>query len=316
MGCPRMVVVLCRLSKAVQDVAARLAGKGDFEGIAEPAVLALWLMPDPKSLPKRVFKTAEGNDKAPQPVQGLEDPEVKPLRFAYADLLAQSARTSLDFVLNYGVLPADAHAKSDRNVEQLQNQKILVLRDRPADGKTFRDELPLIQVPGPKEALEFLSTRTAQAVAAAAEKAAAPGVETAALQSAAFALAKAGLVDTLRLDLVATKGAREAARAAVPPVMKTISMYEIIQRAGTAWTTQSLSDVHAYLAEKQRRRGSATSVVPTTIASMIFAGLALGCLVRAMTILHSRRRRNPRGLYVSINRRRPSRGRRWASRCR
>lgn len=40
-----------------------------------------------------------------------------------------------------------------------------------------------------------------------------------------------------------------------------------------------------YLVEKQRRQGSATNPFPSFVASMLFAGLALACLIRGIDIL-------------------------------
>lgn len=92
-------------------------------------------------------------------------------------------------------------------LERLQSENI----SDPARDSLAGEASSAIQVPAPKEAIDLLEARSADTVAATVK----PGgpVDTTALQQAAFALREGYLTDTLRIDAVATDGARESARA-------------------------------------------------------------------------------------------------------
>lgn len=284
---------------AAVDFAGRLIGRPPFEDVKEAESLAVWLMPDPASVPKRRFETPAAEGAAPQKVEGLEEPETAPLTFAYFDTLGRAARNALQFVLTYGVLPPDARVHPEESVEQRQSTRLRVLRDRPVEDMKRVDDVPLIQVPVPPEAHKLLEARTGELVAADSGKPAGP-LELALVQHAAYDVAKGGITDTLRLDKVETLAARESARREVPPVMKEIKEGDILQEAGKPWTEQSRSDVRTYIEEKRRIEESMTSWLPALVAAMIFAALALAGLVKALMVLKGSRERSRTPLYVAL----------------
>lgn len=287
--------------QAVLTYAESVAGKAPFEFITDPALLATWLMPNPASLPKRKFKAdgaAEASASTAQPVEALEGNDTGTLEFAYGSLLARAARQAVEYVLSYGILAPDGRVKPQESVEQLQSRRIMILRDRPIEQMKSREEVPLIQVPVTGDAGKVLETRIAEYLTASAPQTSAL-IDAERLEQAAYSFSHDLLVDTLDLDNIATEGAREAARSAVKPVTKDISMFEVIQRGGEPWSAQSRSDVRTYLEEKRKRQGSPTNVLPSTIANALFAGLALACLLRAIKLLEFKKRHNDRAFFAA-----------------
>jgi putative nucleotidyltransferase with HDIG domain len=284
---------------AVVDYARKLTGKPPFEELRDAEPLAAWLLPDPASLPNRRFEGGANAGAAPQKVAGLDEPSVKPLQYAYFDALGRASRNAIQFVLTYGILPPDARALPADSVAQRQSTKIRILRDRPIGGMNRTEEIPLIQVPVPADALKLLEARTAEFVASDSGKPAGP-LDLTEVQNAAYEMARPGITDTLHLDKVETLAAREAARGDVKPVLRQIYRNQFLQRAGEPWTEQSRADVRALLDKKRELEGSPTRLLPKLVAAAILAGLTLAGLVKALTILKSKKEKSRAPMYVAL----------------
>ncbi|MDX9973110.1 MAG: HDIG domain-containing protein [FCB group bacterium] len=284
--------------EATVEYARRLTGKAPLQDVRDAEALSVWLMPDPASVPKRRFEPASAPGTA-QKVAGLDEPQVKPLQFAYFDSLGRASRNAIQSVLTYGILPPDAQSLPTDPVEQRQSAKIRILRDRPIGGMSRAEEMPLIQVPVPAKALELLKDRTDEFVASDSGKPAGP-LELALVQRAAYEIARAGITDTLHLDKVELLAAREAARRAVEPTLKQIYRNAILQKGGEAWTEQSRTDVRALIEKKRELEGSPTRLLPKAVAAAILAGLVLAGLGKALKIMKSKKEKSRIPLYAAL----------------
>jgi hypothetical protein len=282
------------VDKAVAANVANLKQEPNWEQMPDPAVLSLWLRPDPTSLPERVFATSEapaeeGSEEtapvAPQPVTELQgDPET--ITFSYGDRLAELARTSLSYVLTAGVRPAALPPDGG-------SKPVVILRDMPvADLELSSAKQPLSEVPDPVLAADKLSERLRETARRAAKSLEEPDI-WAKLHEAALAVAQAGLTDTIRYDRVATAGAVERAREAVQPVMHEIEAGEIIQEGGRRWTAQSREDVKTYRGLLQDGEEPSTRIFATLAAHAILVVLVLICLYRCIPIFGPSQDRDP-----------------------
>lgn len=280
------------VEEAITNFAAQLAKQPAMQGMPEPAFLALWLTPDPACIPQRVFETiADSGERtqAPRPanrtesarVVSLTEPQVAPLRFAYADQLAALAKDGLEYVLTHGVITAGV-PRSDAT------RKVVILREDPLADQAITDELALQEVPDPEQSVEMLRNRIVDKAKQLASSSL-DATDWANLQGAAFAVAKLYLTDTLFFDRVYTESARERARANVQPVMKEIQPGEVLQRAGERWTKQSRSDVLTYLRELQAEHNQSTRVLYSVLAHMMLVFLVLACLSKSVPLLMTSR---------------------------
>ncbi len=270
------------VSKTVMAYATKLKEDPQWESMPDAATLALWLSPDPESLPERQFAESPQPDDsavaAPgRPVEALVPAEAAPLSFTYGDQLRELSFEALEYTLTEGVRLASANG----------GQRIVILRDAPLDGQQVSTEVTLSNVPDPAQAIEGpLSNRLLETAKRAARGTEEPAV-WAKLHDAALPMVRPAVVDTIRYDKVYTAGARERVREAVEPVMKEIEAHEIIQDSGRRWTAQSRSDVEAYLGILQNEERPQRRVLSTVLAHIIMVGLVLLCLYRSAGVLRS-----------------------------
>jgi putative nucleotidyltransferase with HDIG domain len=261
----------------------------------EPLTLAVWLRPDPMSLPERLFAplddavelpeaastpalpaaSAAGVRTLPRPVVGLEPDSPSGIVFAAAEVLRTLIREHLEGVLARGVrsasLPPD-----------LQARRIVVVQDG-ATG-SVSEEMALSDAPDAVRARENLRSR----IEAAAKQWASVEGDTESdwgkLADAAMAVAAPFITDTLYQDEEATRQARMQKRNAVEPVMKEIQARETIVNEGERWDAQARSDARTYFTLLQNNEQPQGRFAGRIIAHMILALLALAGFVRALEI--------------------------------
>jgi len=284
----------------VTSFAAKLEETDGWQDAPSAAVLAQWLSPDIASLPQRVFETPPAPEDAPKEKRGkapaedadatappvLKTASLQPaapaaLTFSTGDQLAALTMESLEYVLKEGIRSATLPPAAD-------TRTIVILRDEPlADLAVTSGAVPLKDVPDPQVAEQILAERLRET----ARRAASPGQDDtgvwARLHEAAMAVAKTGLAETIELDRVATAGAIQAARDAVPEVMREIEAGEIIQEGGRRWTEQSRSDVKTYLAILAKEAQSPQRLITTTLANAMVVLLVIVALRRALPMFLS-----------------------------
>jgi hypothetical protein len=268
-------------AKAVMNFAAKLAEAPEWETMPEAPVLAVWLKPDPDSLPDR--QSAEGGAvSAPgeggRPETALKPETYQPFRFNTGNQLRDLALGSLEYVLTEGIRPESLPTPN-------ANQKIVILRDDPLADQQVSSEVLLAEVPDPVQAVEdLLNARLLDITKRVARETVEP-TEWAKLHDAALPMVKPGVVDTIRYDRVSTEGARERAMESIAPVMKEIAAGEIIQDRGKRWTAESRSDVRTYLSLLQKEERTTQRLVSLLAGHALLAGLVLLCLYRSAGLL-------------------------------
>lgn len=281
--------------QGVSDFTARLKADPAWSDGPELSSLALWLTPDTDSLPARVFEeapvaesgeattpdVASTSPELPRKTIALEPDTTASMRYSTAARLDALTMESLEYVLTRGIrasaLPPDAGTKT-----------IVILRDEPlADLALTSGEVPLKDVPDATMASQVLAERLRDT----ARKAAGPGtedsVEWARLHEAALAVASAGLADTIQQDRVATAGAIQAAREAVPEVMREIEAGEIIQEGGRRWTEQSRADAKAYLEILAKEQDSFQRLFTSLLSNALIVAMVLWSLARLLPMFFS-----------------------------
>lgn len=286
----------------VTAFATKLKETEGWQDAPSAAVLAQWLTPDLASLPQRVFEAPPAPEPAPKDKRGrgvpLEDADgtaaqpvlktasLQPeppaaLTFSTGDRLAALAMESLEYVLKEGIRSATLPPGAD-------TRTIVILRDEPlADLAVTSGAVALKDVPDPEAAEQILAERLRETARRAASPEADDSGVWARLHEAAMAVAKPGLAETIELDRVATAGAIQAARDAVPEVMREIEAGEIIQEGGRRWTEQSRSDVKTYLAILAKEQQSPQRLITSTLANGIVVLLVMAALRRALPMFLS-----------------------------
>ncbi len=286
--------------KAVTSVASKLKERTEFQDVSE-AALVVWLLPTPTSTPKPQFEPLAEGQTAPAARPALKEllePEVSPIEFAYAPILEQVVKDSVEFVLTFGVLSAES-VKAAREGDP---STIVILRDldRPVGDLTLSQELPLNDVPQPEQARELLRSRIVEELQKAPPVNRAAAIDMADLASAALQIAETEMTDTLVFAEVPTAREVENARSAVEPRMKKIEPFEPIQRRGERWTQQSISDVKTYYDELYGGQKPAFNMLATVAAHAIFVSLALIYLLRAVPLYTIEGSARGRDLYVVL----------------
>ena len=285
----------------VTAFAAKLAEGKEWQDGPSATVLALWLTPDVASLPNRTFEEPEQKEDGEEEASAADttprktlalDTETPTLTFSTADRLTSLTLDGLEYTLKQGIrgnsLPPGADSRT-----------IVIVRDEPlADLAVTTGEVVMKDVPEAQAAELALAER----LRATARRATAPGAEEsgewARLHEAALAVAKVGLAETIELDRVATAGAIQAARDAVPEVMREIEAGEIIQEEGRRWTEQSRSDVKAYSEILAKEQQSPQRLITSTLANAFIVLLVLGALRRAMPVFLNESEREEYGAHL------------------
>lgn len=275
--------------QTVSDFVARLKSDPDWQAAPETAALSLWLTPDAASLPQRVFEPAPEGDESDaasaagspevlpaRKTVGLDPDPAPPLTFSTAARLESLATESLEYVLSRGIraaaLPPDAETKT-----------IVILRDEPrADLALTSGEVLLKDVPDPVTAGQALAERLRDTARRASGAGTEESGEWARLHEAALAVASPGLAETIQQDRVATAGAVQAARDAVPPVMREIEAGEIIQEGGRRWTEQSRSDAKTYLEILAKESDSPQRLLTSLLSNALIIAMVLTTLRKVL----------------------------------
>ncbi len=264
-------------SRAVKNYAERLVKtSSNFAGITNPDSLAEWLMPKPEWVRSLVHGRADA-DTGEGPDQ---------FDFAYADLLAQITRGSLERVLRTGVLK---HGDVGSGFSKDPERHILIVRDHPEAGAPAEEEVLLKQALSLDTAYAALRERISKAAQERLNNDTDEQVDRIALQDAALEVGRLCLTETLQYDDGQTRARRETARLSVDPQMKTIYKGEEIQRRGARWTPQSRQDVQTYLAEKARYDKQTANVLDALMGHMLLIGLVLAGIARALPVLARQR---------------------------
>ena len=285
----------------VTAFAAKLAEGKEWQDGPSATVLALWLTPDVASLPNRTFEEPEQKEDGEEEASAADttprktlalDTETPTLTFSTADRLTSLTLDGLEYTLKQGIrgnsLPPGADSRT-----------IVIVRDEPlADLAVTTGEVVMKDVPEAQAAELALAERLRATARRATEPGAEESGEWARLHEAALAVAKVGLAETIELDRVATAGAIQAARDAVPEVMREIEAGEIIQEEGRRWTEQSRSDVKAYSEILAKEQQSPQRLITSTLANAFIVLLVLGALRRAMPVFLNESEREVYGAHL------------------
>lgn len=277
-------------AKTVRSFAAGLVETHkELEGAEDPGALAVWLMPDPKSLPERVFD--EQNEKT---VSLKGD---GPIEFQNLAVLEQLARSALEQTLAAGVLSSTRKAQQENDSER----SIVIRRPRPVGELEETAVVRLSEAVTPALARQEV---LAERLAAAVEQQSSADAETprdwGLLREAAEALARLDVAPTLAFDEAATEAAKEAARNAVEPVARVVPRNRVIQRGGEPWDAQSIVDYQHYLEQRQESPRRLGSFLETLAAHAILVALFMAALVKGLDILTEKPRLAMQNLALAL----------------
>ncbi|MCX5771810.1 MAG: HDIG domain-containing protein [Candidatus Hydrogenedentes bacterium] len=273
------------VAKVVEDYAGKLKEDPAFKSMPDASILAVWLTPSPDSIPRRVIKNNSVTD--------LAEPELSPLKFAFANDLGRISREGLEYVLTYGVVRPETAVENAR-------RRIAIVRANPVGDQTASEEKPMSEVPTTEGAEDLLNERIIEAARMVAATNPDIPVDWAKLQTAAFALARPYLTDTLSYDEVSTVGAQEQARLAVAPVLIQKQLGEVLQRSGERWTAQSWSDVMTYRAKMEEQREPGWRQLSAFFAHVILVTLIVFYLLRVASLLTPKREEIRRNVYLAF----------------
>ncbi len=287
-------VILQAVHAFARDLRSRNPVFADFD---DPSLLALWLKPCAQSLPTRVF--ADASDDAPSAVMDVEEPAPQWYEPSHRDLLTNLATQGLEWVLAHGVLSASDGPAAQTDAEQ---RRILILREDSVAGLQRSEQRLLSEAPLVSEAAGLLRKRIEELAEPMPydPEAVIGEADHERLAAAAAIMAESELRDTLVYDPVTTESSREAARASVEPVMKTIRRLELMQDKGRPWTEQSRSDVRTFLELKRTGEEPATGVLTSIMANMIFCALGIGAVVRSLPMVCAKKNDESTHLYVAL----------------
>ena len=273
------------VAKTVGDFAAKLKEDPAFGSMPDGAILAVWLTPSPDSVPRRVIKNGTVTD--------LADPSLSPLKFAFANDLGRISRDGLEYVLTYGVVQPETAVENAR-------RRIAIVRANPVGDQKASEEKPMAEVLTPERAEDLLNDRIIEAARMVAATDADVPVDWAKLQTAAFAMARPYLKDTLSYDEVSTVGAQEQARLAVAPVVIQKQLGEVLQRGGERWTVQSWSDVMTYREKMEEQREPGWRQLSAFLAHVILVTLIVSYLLRVASLLTPKPEEVRRNVYLAL----------------
>ncbi|HUW61024.1 MAG TPA: HDIG domain-containing protein [Candidatus Bathyarchaeia archaeon] len=273
------------VAKVAADYAAKLKEDAAFKSMPDAAILAVWLTPSPDSVPRRVIK----NDA----VTDLAEPSLSPLKFAFANDLGRIARDGLEYVLTYGVVRPETALENGR-------RRIAIVRANPVGDQKASEEKPMAEVLTPEGAEDLLNDRIIEAARMVAATNPDMPVDWAKLQTAAFAMARPYVTDTLSYDEVSTVGAQEQARLSVAPVLIQKQLGEVLQRSGERWTAQSWSDVMTYREKMEEQREPGWRHVSAFVAHVILVTLIVSYLLKVTPLLTPKREEVRRNVYLAF----------------
>jgi putative nucleotidyltransferase with HDIG domain len=265
------------VARVVSEFAAELRRKEAFKEYPGPDVLAVWLTPTPASLPKAAPAHQKNEPPAEPPV---------PMELQYARDLARLSEDGIEYVLAQGIMRENTSARDGKT------STITIVREAPVGDQKASSDVPLTTVPIPETAEIVLTDYIAEQAKLLASRDVATSADWAKLQYAAVEMASPLLSDTLFYDQVYTEAARERARQAIEPVMRTVQPGEVMQRFGDYWTAQSISDVKTYWGALEAQRQPRFRIFLILAAHMLIVSLVLVALVRSVEYLTPWKRRH------------------------
>jgi putative nucleotidyltransferase with HDIG domain len=265
-----------RALEIVSSAAAGLrADVASFESLADDTPLTRWLTPNVDALTQLLAATdVEEESSAAPPVD----------TFAQFRRLEAAGRAGVAHAARFGVLEADENVPAAAN--ETAPGYVISRNDAPSPELRDRETLPFDGAPTRDAARDRLLKRIGEDFetdATAGDEAAANAARD--NQNAAFAVAELVLAPTLFFDEAETAFERAQARQQVEPIERDFRRGETIQQDGLPWSAQSISDYETMLRIQQGGDESATGVFSDVIANMLFAGLALMCLLRSLRIV-------------------------------
>jgi hypothetical protein len=252
-----------------------------FEGFPDAAYLKVWIQPDLDSLPRRRFaeKPKAAAADAPRAVIGLTDAPAEGMQFANIDALTRLTLDGLHYILLSGVLQQTADA----------GQKIVVTRPDIVGDLPLKSEVAVSEVLRPDTARSRLRQHIETLANQYEQRDSARAVRWTALTSAAYEMARLGVIDTLVYDQVLAEGERQLAQSNTPPVVRPIAVNSILQPEGYPWSEQTRRDVRTYWDILEGSSRGSRGVFSQILANAIIVGLLLAALARSMPVLADRR---------------------------
>ncbi len=278
------------VSAVLDSVVAEWKQDPLFEGFPEASYLTLWIQPDLDTLPRRNFadkpKSASTGD-APRAVASLSDRPAEGMQFANIEPLTRLTLDGLQYILLSGVLQQTADA----------GQRVIVTRPETVAGLAVKDEIAVADILRPETARARLRQQMESLAEQFEQREPSRVVDWNTLTSAAYEMARLGVIDTLVYDQVLTEGERQLASGAVAPVRRRIEVNQILQEEGYAWIEQSRHDVRSYWENLESGSRGTRGVVSPIFANAIIVALLLAALLRSMPVLVDRRA----SAYTALN---------------
>lgn len=279
------------VSGVLDTVVAKWKADPLFEGYPDATYLKTWIQPNLDTLPRRNFeekpKSTEGGADAARAVKSLTETPAEGMQFANVDALTRLSLEGLQHVLTLGVLQQAADA----------GQRVVITRAEVVGNIPVKDEVAVTDVLRPDSARTRLRKQIETLADQFEQRETERIINWDGLVTAAFEMAKAGVIDTLVYDQVLTEGERQLARGNTPPVRRRIEVNQILQEEGYAWNEQSRHDVRAYWTILESGSRSAQGILSPMLANAIIVGLLLAALWRSMPVLTDRRAAN----YTALN---------------
>jgi len=275
-----------RATEIVASAAGALIADIDsLKPLADDAPLKRWLTPDADSL-TQLLASVVADDGSSAPL-GAD-------AFGQFRRLEAAGRAGVGYALRYGVLDSDDTIPAAANENA---PGYVVLRDdAPSPELPERETLPFDRAPTREAARDRLLKRIGEDFetdATAGDDAAANAARD--NQNAAFAIAELVLGPTLFFDEAETAFERDQARQRVELIERDFRRGETIQQDGLPWSAQSISDFETMHEIQLGGEESATGIISDLLANVLFAGLALLCLLRSLRIV------TPSGQSTELN---------------
>ncbi len=246
-----------------------------LQALADDKPLRRWLTPNVASMEQLL---AAANSEDAQPAVLPSD------AFEQFRRMEAAGRSGIAYAARFGVL--DDAESVPAAADETAPGYVVLREDAPSPDLPESEALPFDRAPTRAAARDRLLQRIGENFATDATMSDDAVANTARNnQNAAFAIAELALAPTLFFDEAETAFERAQARQGVKPIERDFRRGEIIQQDGLPWSAQSISDYRTMLAIQQGGEESATGILSDLFANILFAGLALLCLVRSLRIV-------------------------------
>ncbi len=290
---------------AVREVAAAMVEHPPFDEIANADYLAPWLAPSAESIPERIFegeehpepeKNARTSDlshanASPLPKHAqtiaLHPSEEQAMAFTQADWLTDICRTSLEYVLYFGVIDPETLKATGRAIDAQTpvQREIVVLREKQVADMEKSTRFVRADAPVLSKAARLLRDHIRAAGQGTPLSGSLDATENwSDLHNAAFVVASLSLGETLKYD-PDTEALRQKARDEVVPIMIQYKAGEQIQQKGLDWTEQSSVAYNALIEAKKAGHQQHSSFYAMLAANSILVALVLWGVAWALPLL-------------------------------